>query len=88
MPRNKDEALNAFIHYKTKVENQLINVLRRDIGGEYEASFGEFCAQHEIIHQITAPYSPRQNGVARRKNHTLKKMINVMLISSSSPHNL
>jgi len=32
-----------------------------------------------IIHQTTAPYTPQQNGVAERKNRTLKEMVNFML---------
>ncbi|GKB73902.1 zinc finger, CCHC-type containing protein [Tanacetum coccineum] len=32
-----------------------------------------------IIHQTTAPYTPQQNGVAKRKNGTLKEMVNSML---------
>ena len=50
-----------FKHYKSEVENQLskmIKVLRSDRGGEYVAPLAEFCAQHGIIHQTTAPYSP------------------------------
>uniref|UniRef100_A0A2N9EQN5 Integrase catalytic domain-containing protein n=1 Tax=Fagus sylvatica TaxID=28930 RepID=A0A2N9EQN5_FAGSY len=89
--RSKNEALESFIHYKKEVENQLnkkIKVLRSDRGGEYESPFGEFCSQHGIVHQTTAPYSPQQNGVAERKNRTLKEMMNAMLISSGLPQNL
>uniref|UniRef100_A0A2N9GPK3 Integrase catalytic domain-containing protein n=1 Tax=Fagus sylvatica TaxID=28930 RepID=A0A2N9GPK3_FAGSY len=89
--KGKDEALESFIHYKKEVENQLnkkIKVLRSDRGGEYESPFGEFCSQHGIVHQTTAPYSPQQNGVAERKNRTLKEMMNAMLISSGLPQNL
>nr|GEU53750.1 zinc finger, CCHC-type [Tanacetum cinerariifolium] len=32
-----------------------------------------------IIHQTMAPYTPQQNGVAERKNKTLKEMVNSML---------
>ena len=80
-----------FQHFKNEVENQLdrkIKVIRSDRGGEYEAHFGDFCSQHGIIHQTTAPYSPQQNGVAERKNKTLKKMINALLLSSGLPQNL
>ena len=60
--RSKDEALEMFQHFKNEVENQLdrkIKVIRSDRGGEYEAPFGDFCSQHGIIHQTTAPYSPQ-----------------------------
>ena len=91
LQRSKDEALESFIHYKKEVENQLnkkIKVLTSDRGGEYESPIGEFCSQHGIVHQITAPYSPQQNGVAKRKNRILKKMMNAMLISFGLPQNL
>ena len=88
----KDEALNYFKNYKAEVENQLdkkIKILRSDRGGEYESKdFAEFCSLNGIIHQTTAPYTPQQNGVAERKNRTLKNMINSMLITSGAPHNL
>ena len=86
--RSKDEALEMFKHFKNEVENQLdrkIKVIRSDRGGEYKAPFGDFCSQHGIIHQTTAPYSPQQNGVAKRKNITLKEMMNALLLSSGLP---
>ena len=89
--RSKDEALEMFQHFKNEVENQLdrkIKVIRSDRGGEYEAHFGDFCSQHGIIHQTTAPYSPQQNGVAERKNRTLKEMMNALLLSFVLPQNL
>lgn len=58
--RNKDETLEVFKLYKTEVENQLgktIKMVRSDRGGEYDAPLNEFCAQHGIIRQTTAPYS-------------------------------
>ena len=47
--RSKDEALEAFKLFKTEVENQLskrIKEIRSDRGGDYDASFNEFCAEH------------------------------------------
>ena len=89
--KNKDEAIEKFILYKTEVENQLtrkIKVTRSYRGGEYVTPFGEYCAQHGIIHEVTPPYSPQSNGVAERKNRTLKEMMNAMLLSSGVPQNL
>ena len=90
--RNQDEAMDAFIKYKNEVENQLskkIKRLRFDRGGEHESNpFNTFCEEHGIIHETTHPYSLESNGVAERKNRTLKEMMNVMLVSSRASLNL
>ncbi|KAJ9680257.1 hypothetical protein PVL29_019539 [Vitis rotundifolia] len=90
--RNQDEAKDAFIKYKIEVENQLskkIKRLRTDREGEYESNpFNSFCEDHGIIHETTSPYSPKSNGVAEKKNKTLKDMMNAMLVSSGAPLNL
>ena len=83
--KSKDEAINKFALYKEEVENQLekkIKVVRSDRGGEYVAPFGHFCAERGIVHEVTPPYSPQSNGIAERKNRTLKEMMNALLISS------
>jgi hypothetical protein len=82
----KDEALNYFKAYKTKVENQLekkIKYFRSDHGGEYFSNvFDLSCVKHDIIHERTLPYSPQSNRVAERKNHTLSELVNSMLGSA------
>ncbi|KAJ9565792.1 LOW QUALITY PROTEIN: hypothetical protein OSB04_001758 [Centaurea solstitialis] len=73
--KSKDEAIEKFVLYKNEVENQhnkRIKVLRNDRGGEYVSPFAEFCGNNGIRHEFTAPYSPQQNGIAKRKNRTLK----------------
>ena len=55
--KSKDEAIEKFVLYKTKVENQLnkkIKVLRSDQGGEYESPFANFCS-------IIGPYMKPQH---------------------------
>jgi transposase InsO family protein len=90
--RSKDEALEMFIKYKIEVKNQKnkrIKKLRTDRGGEYESNpFKEFCEQNGIIHEATPLYSPESNGVAERKNRTLKEMMNAMLVSFGLPTNM
>ncbi|GJT78342.1 pol polyprotein [Tanacetum coccineum] len=79
--KGKDEAINKFVLYKTEVENQLgrkIKVVRSDIGGEYVSPFTKLCAKYGIRHEFTASYSLQQNGIAERKNRTLKEMVNAM----------
>ncbi|KAJ9535587.1 hypothetical protein OSB04_un001276 [Centaurea solstitialis] len=77
---SKDQALDKFKVYKQEVElhkNELIKALRTDRGGEYYDPV--YFESTGIIHQTTAPYTPQQNGVAERKNRTLKEMVNSML---------
>ena len=73
---SKDKAKEIFIKYKAEVENQLdrtIKRLRNGKGGEYDPiSLKNYCETNGIIHQWTAPYTPEQNGVTKRKNRTLK----------------
>nr|KAJ0214613.1 hypothetical protein LSAT_V11C400207050 [Lactuca sativa] len=77
---SKDEALDKFKIYKQQVElhkNELIKVLRTDRGGEYYDPV--YFESTRKIHQTIAPYTPQENGVAKRKNRTLKEMVNSML---------
>ena len=42
----------------------------------------EFCSTHGIIIQKSVPYTPEQNGIAERKNRTLKECARAILIDS------
>jgi hypothetical protein len=44
-------------------------------------NFTSYCTTQGIQMQHTVPYTPQQNGVAERKNHTLKEMANCMIQS-------
>ena len=81
----KSEVFNKFLAFKAFVEKQSghqILKLRSDNGGEYvKNDFINFCTEHGIQMQHTVPYTPQQNGVAEKKNHTLKEMANCMLQS-------
>jgi hypothetical protein len=86
---NKSEALSCFQEYQIKMEKQLgekIKILRSDNGGEYiNKAFSRYLSEHGIIHQLTIPYCPQQNGVAERFNQTLINMARCMLIGSNLP---
>ena len=86
--KSKDEMIEKFVLYKTKVENQLnkkIKVLKSDISGEYESPVSDPCAHNGIIHETATSYSPQSNGVAERNNRTLKEMMNSMPINFGLP---
>ena len=50
--------------------------------------FKNFRKENGIIHEVIAPRTPEQDGIAERKNRTLKDMMNSMLISSGLPTNM
>jgi len=78
--KHNDEAFDMFLTYKAEVENQLnkkIKRIRSDRSSEYV-----------LFNEVTPPYSPESNGVAERKNRTLKEMMNAMLISSNASNNI
>jgi hypothetical protein len=71
--------------YKALVEKQSRHQIQRlttDNGGEYvNKNFTSYCTTQGIQMQHTVPYTPQENGVAERKNHTLKEMANCMIQS-------
>ncbi|BBN68370.1 ADP glucose pyrophosphorylase large subunit 1, partial [Prunus dulcis] len=79
----KSEAFSAFKSFKALVENEVgrnIKVLRTDRGGEFiSQKFEDFCETHGIRRQLTAPYTPQQNGICERKNRTILNMVRIML---------
>jgi transposase InsO family protein len=70
---------------KALVEKQFghqLHRLRTNNGGEYvNNKFTSYCTTPGIQMQNTIPYTPQQNGVAERKNRTLKEMANCMIYS-------
>ena len=72
-----------FLVFKAFVEKQSghqILKLRSDNGREYvNNKFINFCTKHGIQLPHSVPYTPKQNGVAERKNSTLKEIANCML---------
>nr|GEU90497.1 zinc finger, CCHC-type [Tanacetum cinerariifolium] len=47
-------------------------MLRTDRGGEFTSNeFIQYCKEIDIARQLTAPYSPQQNGVVERRNRTI-----------------
>jgi hypothetical protein len=60
--------------------------LRTDRGGEFtSAQFTEYCAELGVGRQLTAPYTPQQNGVVERRNQTVVAMARTMLKAKGLP---
>ena len=47
--------------------------------------FANFCENHGIRRQLTAAYTPQQNSVCERKNHTIMNMVRSLLTTSGIP---
>lgn len=66
-----------------------VKVVRSDRGGEYVGrKLQDFFTDSGITHQLTAPYSPEQNGTIERFNRTLQERTRAMLLSSGLPKSL
>lgn len=82
--KHKSEAFAMFKEFKAVAENwtgHQVKVLRSDNGGEYNSTkFDEYCKECGIVHQLSTPYTPQQNGVAERLNRTLEDSARSMLL--------
>lgn len=78
-----------FKSFKALVENEAgktIKSLPTDRGGEYcSKEFEDFCMQHGIRRELTAVYTPQQNGVSERKNRTILNMVRTLLTRGRVP---
>ena len=98
----KSQSLDVFKASKAEVENQLgtkIKAVKSDRGGEYygrydgsgeqrPGPFAKFLEECGIVPQYTMPGKPSMNGVAERRNRTLKDMVRSMISHSSLPESL
>ena len=73
--QRKDQALEAFQAYQSRAEKEAgrkIEALRTDGGGEYARQhFQRYLKSSGIVHRVSPPYTPSQNGLAERANRTL-----------------
>ena len=75
-----------FHSYATNVSGKGIKVIRTDNGGEYcSTEFELFLKENGIVHQLTVPYNPAQNGVAERMNRTVMESARAMMSHSNLP---
>jgi len=85
----KSEALPTFKSFKIRVEKEagtFITCHRTDRGGEFTSKeFSDFCTQEGISKQVTAAYTPRQNGITEWKNRTIMNIVLVILHEKQVP---
>ena len=70
--KTKSETFAKFQEFKAFIEKQTgrhIRALRLDNGGEFDSHhFDNLCREPGIKRELTVPYNPQQNRVAKRKN--------------------
>ncbi|MCH81752.1 copia-type polyprotein, partial [Trifolium medium] len=87
--KDKSSAFDYFKKFRTMVEKECgeaIVCLRTDRGGEFNShEFKDYCEENGIKRQLTAAYTPQQNGIAERKNRTIMEMVRSMLAGKDMP---
>ena len=83
--KHKSDVLDCFKKLCKLVPQQTgnhIQKIRSDRGGEFlGGEFVKFLADSNICHELTSPYTPKQNGCAERENRTLVECVHTMLHS-------
>jgi transposase InsO family protein len=81
--KHKSEAMDAFLSFRTFFEKQTGHVVQKlitDGGGDFvNDAFTNHLEVLGIQHNISPPYTPQYNGVAKRANKTIINMACCML---------
>ncbi|GJY21037.1 zinc finger, CCHC-type containing protein [Tanacetum coccineum] len=63
-----------------------LRMLRTDRGGEFTSNeFTKYCKENGVARQLTAPYSPQQNGVVEKRNRTVLSTTRSMMKAMKLP---
>ncbi|GJU21073.1 zinc finger, CCHC-type containing protein [Tanacetum coccineum] len=88
---SKDQAFDTFKEFRQRIETEMrlkLRMLRTYRGGEFTSNeFTKHCKEHGIARQLTAPYSPQQNGVVERRNRTVLSTTRSMMKAMKLPLN-
>ncbi|XP_075489488.1 uncharacterized protein LOC142528329 [Primulina tabacum] len=83
---SKDQTADQLIKLLKRLQNEkskAIDRIRSDRGTEFLNQFlSSYLEDHGIKHELSAARSPQQNGVAERRNRTLKEAARTMLAES------
>lgn len=82
--KSKGEVEQVFKQFKVMAENQFdtkLKILQSDWGGEFQG-LSKFLQEYGIIHRVSCPYTPQQNGLAERKHRHVVEMGLALLAQS------
>ncbi|CAI7778719.1 unnamed protein product [Closterium sp. NIES-53] len=86
----KSDVLLEFQKWLVLVERQTkksVLMLRSDRGGEFLGKkFPDFVDGKGIVHDLTCPYTPQQNGMAEREMRTMVESVRTMLLHMGVQH--
>ena len=84
--------LSCFKKFAKRAQNEFevkLKKIRSDNGKEFDNTNIEvYCDEVGIKHEISATYTPQQNGVVERKNRTLITLARTMLDECNTPEAL
>nr|GFA00533.1 putative ribonuclease H-like domain-containing protein [Tanacetum cinerariifolium] len=87
--KTKDETSGILRKFITKIENLKdlkVKIIRCDNRGEFRnKEMDDFCLQKGIKREFSNPRTPRQNGVAERRNRTSIEAARTMLADAKLP---
>jgi transposase InsO family protein len=87
--KHKSDTFHTFTQFQAMVHTQFslpIKTIRTDCGGEFTSNqFNQFCDSKGMIHQVSCPHTPQQNGVAKRKHRHLVQCALALLSQSTLP---
>ena len=59
--------------------------IRSDGGPQFCGDFPRFCTKNNIVHELSAPYNPRSNGLAEAGVKTVKNILRKCYASGEDP---
>ena len=85
----KHEVQEVFKRFSSRASTNFgvkIKHIRSDNGTEFKNSgLDDYLDELGITHELSAPYTPQQNGIVERKNRTLVEMARTMLDEYKTP---
>jgi hypothetical protein len=86
---DKSEVVSIFKKFAKKAQNEFnckIKKIRSDNRKEFDnTNIHEYCDEIGIKHEVSATYTPQQNGVVERKNMTLITLARTMIDEYNTP---
>ena len=80
------QAVKEIINYWELQHKLPVKAVRSDRGGEFvNTELHQFFAEKGITHELSAPYTPQQNGEAEKMDRSRKEKLWMLIFQSNSP---